>query len=228
MPRRSALVVIIVLALAGGAIINLAVAWACCWWQKPVNRLGLVESIRVSDEAKRMWADVFGESIFLDRPEDMNKLDPATTPTSPIYGAMAFWLMENRWQSVGMERWWIFDMSRSIAPNVRIVRAGWPLFAFGCRIVNEPSSRAAARSAWERGGFEVRSDNRRIEFPWKPMWPGFAANTMLYSLVIVTTCLAARAFRRARRRRRGLCVECGYPVGVSEACSECGSIIVRG
>ena len=33
--------------------------------------------------------------------------------------------------------------------------------------------------------------------------------------------------RRTRRRRRGQCEKCAYPIGVSPVCTECGAAVVR-
>jgi hypothetical protein len=50
---------------------------------------------------------------------------------------------------------------------------------------------------------------------------GFVGNAVLYASVAWVIVFAPRAFKR-RRRRHLRCVQCGYPVGVSPVCTECG------
>ncbi len=58
----------------------------------------------------------------------------------------------------------------------------------------------------------------------RPIWPGFAVNTLFYATFLwLLTCLTI-AVRRFLRLRRGLCPACGYDLrhGEHEACPECG------
>ncbi len=50
-------------------------------------------------------------------------------------------------------------------------------------------------------------------------------NSMLLGLPLVVVCLGARALKRARRRRRGLCVKCKYQVAGLATCPECGTAV---
>ena len=60
------------------------------------------------------------------------------------------------------------------------------------------------------------------ELPLRPLWPGFAINTIFYATFLwLLTCLAI-AVRRSLRLRRGLCPKCAYPMGGSAVCTECG------
>jgi hypothetical protein len=58
--------------------------------------------------------------------------------------------------------------------------------------------------------------------PLKPIWPGFAINTIFYAAMLWLLFVTPGAARRWRRRRRGLCPNCAYPVGQSPTCTECG------
>jgi hypothetical protein len=57
--------------------------------------------------------------------------------------------------------------------------------------------------------------------PLRPLWPGFALNTLifaaLFGLVFVPSLL-----RKRLRRQNACCPHCGYPAGPSPICSECG------
>lgn len=67
--------------------------------------------------------------------------------------------------------------------------------------------------------------------PLRPLWPGFALNTLCYALLSVLLWLllvqGSHRFRRLLRRRRGLCINCGYDLrgasGGGGLCPECGA-----
>jgi hypothetical protein len=58
--------------------------------------------------------------------------------------------------------------------------------------------------------------------PLRPLWPGFAINTIFYAAILLALFFAPGSVRRMIRRRRGLCPACAYPVGTSPVCTECG------
>jgi len=68
------------------------------------------------------------------------------------------------------------------------------------------------------------SDIRSL--PLRPIWPGFAINTLLYATILWLP-FGALAVRRRRRIRRGLCPKCAYDLRGSPhdaaACPECGA-----
>ncbi len=63
------------------------------------------------------------------------------------------------------------------------------------------------------------------ELPTRPLWIGFAINTVFYAVIIWLLFTAPFALRRWRRVRRGLCSKCAYPVGASDVCTECGRAV---
>jgi hypothetical protein len=65
-----------------------------------------------------------------------------------------------------------------------------------------------------------------LDVPYRPLWPGFAINTMFYAAILWLLFAAPFAVRRRRRIKRGLCVACGYDLkGLPTAaqCPECGA-----
>jgi hypothetical protein len=62
--------------------------------------------------------------------------------------------------------------------------------------------------------------------PLKPIWPGFAINTVFYAAILWLLFAAPFALRRRRRIKRCLCPKCAYPVGTSEVCTECGAAVM--
>jgi hypothetical protein len=67
---------------------------------------------------------------------------------------------------------------------------------------------------------------RDVRFLITPIWPGFAINTLLYAglcwAIVHGLQTAFWLFVHKRRRRRGLCVACKYPVAGLVICPECG------
>ena len=59
--------------------------------------------------------------------------------------------------------------------------------------------------------------------PMKPLWPGFAFNTIFYAAMLWVVFFVPGIVKRRVRRRRGLCPACAYPVGTSDVCTECGA-----
>ncbi len=61
----------------------------------------------------------------------------------------------------------------------------------------------------------------------RPLWPGFAINTLFYAGLVWLLFAVPRALRRRRRVKQGLCPKCAYPVGASDFCTECGAAVNR-
>lgn len=66
-------------------------------------------------------------------------------------------------------------------------------------------------------------DPYMTDFPLGPLWPGQLVNSAFYGVLMFGAMTAARALGRGRRRRKGLCPWCAYPVGNTGPCSECGA-----
>ena len=63
--------------------------------------------------------------------------------------------------------------------------------------------------------------------PLRPIWPGFAINTIFYAVILWLPFAAFGRSRRRRRTKRGLCPACAYPVGTNPVCTECGRAVKR-
>ncbi len=66
--------------------------------------------------------------------------------------------------------------------------------------------------------------NPRV-LPLRPLWPGFAVNTLFYTVILWFMICGPFALRRLIRMKRGLCPACAYPVGETTVCSECGKAL---
>lgn len=59
--------------------------------------------------------------------------------------------------------------------------------------------------------------------PLRPIWPGFAINSISYAAVAWLLWVLYAMSIRLQRQWRGRCGRCAYPVGTSPVCTECGS-----
>jgi hypothetical protein len=130
---------------------------------------------------------------------------------------------------------------------VFVTSAGWPLPTLTCAgrldpeqgIIGSWVTRREQRSCavalpgpWYEGApqREQFSPNYVPQLPVRPLWAGFAVNTLCYVGGAWVIAVGPSAIRRMVRRRRGLCAKCGYDLdGLAAApdgctvCPECGA-----
>ena len=112
------------------------------------------------------------------------------------------------------------------------LRAGFPIFALeGNSLVTELDASEHLASMGRlldlhrrKTGIWTKPLQVRPGFVllFRPVWPGFAVNTLLYAVVAWVLACGPFALRRFIRVKRGLCPKCAYPVGESWVCSACG------
>ena len=113
--------------------------------------------------------------------------------------------------------------------QVLVLQSGVPFKCLRWTNVTWPGTDDA--SVWVRGFETTRpsapsSDNRRI--PLMPEPVGMVLNVLIVSAAIVLPRMAWRRAVVARRRRKGLCLKCAYPIEPSVAtCPECGEAYAK-
>jgi hypothetical protein len=101
-------------------------------------------------------------------------------------------------------------------------RAGWPFYSLHGGIVNHMGTVRRVDALELPDSLASKAHNADRRLPLAPLWPGFAINTLFYAAILWVLFIGPFKLRRRRRLRHGLCPACAYPVGVSEACTECG------
>jgi hypothetical protein len=100
---------------------------------------------------------------------------------------------------------------------------GWPLPCLWHRFMLDDDGRMALEGHWSLTG-DPRRSNWTDAIPARIVWKGLAVDTAVYSIVAAAVFFGPGAVRRARRRRRGWCVRCGYDLrGAAGPCPECGA-----
>jgi len=223
-PQRRAIILAAVWLVAGIAI-NIALAWGLAAWETrrsaPLRQtLGVAQlPLPVRD----LWEEHFGPTIFVDSFNDVarwNDLHPAPLPGDPV----PRWIRIERLHMMGVDEWRLTDQIISVYLGMTIVDTGWPLRSMRSVLVHRGQG-----SSELHGGLIVDAGAASDAIlPTAPLRFGFLANSLLSAAVLLGLTSLSVALRRAKRRRRGLCAACGYPVGTSPVCTECGAPISRG
>jgi hypothetical protein len=108
------------------------------------------------------------------------------------------------------------------------VASGWPMRSLRlCYYIKVPPPSVHFDPAWSglllahRANVTGRGDTV-CALPLMPVWNGFVVNTAIYAAAAMVIPMAVRGMVRGRRRRRGVCVWCGYAHGGAGVCPECG------
>ncbi len=94
----------------------------------------------------------------------------------------------------------------------------------GTHVLSGLPARSMSGEAWDAGQLQ-KSSNLFVDSGWiplRPIWPGFAINTIFYAAILWLLIPGSFTLRRFLRLRRGLCPKCAYPMGESSVCTECG------
>ncbi len=142
--------------------------------------------------------------------------------------------IESACRATGVE---VVFLRPAAGPRTRSHRSGWPLRALEGRALDALGAGAdpvGHRWAVEASGelqleYSIVSGKpkvvsvRRI-MPLRPMWPGFALNTLIFAAAVPACLTLARTSQRVLRRLRGRCTRCGYDLRGEPGggCPECG------
>ncbi len=212
MKRR---ITIILLLLAGGAVVNVAVAW------------GIAYRTQVIADSGRSATAIEREYWAARSPHAL------PCPTT-IFVSFAH---QSRLGYIRIECLW--DCGSGLhSPSLSVgeTSAGLPMHSFSSlysRLNLDPETGFSLaphlrRTIMYNGTIVGEGGGRggRLRYiPYRPIFPGFIINTFFYALLLWLLFAAPFAARRTLRRRRGQCEKCAYPIGVSPVCTECGAAV---
>lgn len=205
-----------------GALVSVAVAWGAEYLNTPLPPFNA--SSAVVHEVGRGWPLPISEwpawTEGADRPER-----PSTVFTyRPALGARVTLGLGSQNGTT-----WFVKESRSgwpmgCAARFTVSDTGMPLpktIPAGSRENDRPWY--AGWNLVDKAPTNTWAQPEPVYFPVQPVWFGLAVNSMFYGGSLHFAAFGVGRIRRARRRRRGCCEACGYPIGVGPVCSECGA-----
>ncbi len=212
-----------------GAIVNVAVAWGCAVWINPI-KFDSDMDIRFRRTGQYTW-------------EFVETKAPGTTLlwstrgwrkeilTIPDHGAAPEELVPS-WSDLG-ELSNAFQKIVARAPDSLVIERkwvhcyGWPARSLWSHWnkIDPGDSPPIYRSEGYFLQLEPWEDFVPRALPIRPIWSGFVSNTVLYAIVLWLLTLGPFTLRRVIRRKRGLCIKCGYDLRGAEhdVCPECGA-----
>ncbi|MCH8343390.1 MAG: hypothetical protein IH983_05340 [Planctomycetes bacterium] len=211
-----------------GAVVNVAVAWGITAHAE-FNETSLRQTQETIEDSewprvvpqhwppvRTAWdAHAFGWRVrrFMGRRLDEDR----TTGQLEVSEHFLVDIYEVGWPSGSLqwETWLDFTISRN------------PQVTTSYRFKGQPAR------TWWRSGIPV--SDQRFGFgsrswkglPIRPVYFGFAINTLFYAGILWLVIAGRFALRRHIRRKRGLCVACGYDLRHADhaACPECGGLL---
>lgn len=218
--RRRMLIIAALLLL--GSMINVVVALSCALWMPGGGMVGTV--ITGAPDASQQW-------YKSNKPWNLNKNFAGVLEESNPDFAGIGWRQQRLWEPSTDEPQGNMPIGLWRRPKVAFAfrtYSGWPMFClYGeqwTRYINggersETIYKFASALSVERG--MVTRDSARI-IPLRPIWLGFITNTAIFAGILWLAICGPFVLRRFLRNRRSCCSGCGYPVGTSEVCTECG------
>ena len=184
-----------------GAIVNVAVAWGCAKWFDWIEMITL-------------------------RPTLTNTFDPAAWRLDNLPKS---WPDKPSFALTRRTGWFLFtDQMKYLDDEGAFIlhdfRFGVPSKSLTCyKLLVSQKSRWT--TSWRYANSRLGGD---YPLPLHPIWPGFAFNTIFYATILWLLTLAPFTARRLIRRKRGLCIKCGYDLCGTEhyACPECGKELI--
>ncbi len=199
----------LVLLVLLGAVVNVAVAWGCATWIVPLtNDLAAFQrqiNAPLRSDYRRWWAT--------HAPSGFQK-----EPVVAVRFANVCVTHVSMWKPVA------FTPEGTFADDLVLrMRAGLPLRAVEGAYWQAAGTPTAGTPKYTLDAVVVLPANRP-KILLRPVWPGFAINTIFYSALLWLLMCGPSVLRRFLRMRRGLCPQCAYDLRADFAhgCPECG------
>ena len=206
-----------------GAVVNVAVAWGSALWiDLPINNPLYSNLSTPGGEWFARTLIAFGTTQVRSERKKQSSAgyasDLSPKQVVPYWGEILMTpTVEYQAGGPGIREWRVID------------GRGWPI-----RTLWSETSRCVGVGSFlpcERNRYAIPiswplwSSNARVRsLPLRPIWPGFAINTVFYAVSLWLLTLGPFTARRMIRRKRGHCIKCGYDLrhAEHEVCPECG------
>ena len=109
-----------------------------------------------------------------------------------------------------------------------VTRAGWPMRCFEGEWWSQTEGVRTTTFEKRERLWKVASRTnppRELTLPTRVMPMGFAVNSLMFATLLWLIFSAPFDYRRWKRIKRSCCSTCGYPVGTSAVCTECGGFV---
>ena len=227
--------------VVAGAVVNVAVAWACALWLDPfrsdaehAHEVAQVD-LGIPLERETLWTGVDWQVIRWSRP---GVLVIASQRSRGVFGRSP-WLKPTDTPPIALCPSWsdlqtpseAFQSSAADSDSRFLVASGWPRLSMWCELESQRGiSPYGTDVTGINGGVELPLPPRKItsrhdvprSIPLHPVPLPTILNIMFYAAVLWIVMAGFFALRCVARRRRGLCPKCAYPMGESATCTECG------
>lgn len=229
------------LLLAGGAVVNVAVAWGLAFRGTPETASDSSRPYFNSEPEFPFWSMELAEGPGWARAFWFG--DTGIFANGPGGGwALALGLRPRERREIRPPHWsrmdWQTPPRANQWPSLRVDDArGWPALSLASHVRMEvvvsptqPIATITTSRAWivddtQLQQFVLDAEWTTVIVPFRPVFPGFIINTLFYGLFLWLLFAAPFAARRLLRRSRGQCRKCAYPIGVSRVCTECGAAV---
>jgi hypothetical protein len=228
--KRKACVLVLLL-LAGGAIVNVAVAWGCAFnidFTEDLSKNTASSSTKDSNADKPFWVLMqtiprLGARRVVSLPWVFSRSKAPSTVVSPQYWSRT--ANPPTESDIQTFSGWTEDAR------------GFPMLATYCYwqadangiCVNEQVRYGIPLEQRKVHPITQETDLRAI--PLYPIWPGFAINTIFYAAILALLFYGPGKVWRFVRVKRGRCPACGYIIALgtcaSGVCSECGATLPK-
>jgi hypothetical protein len=164
---------------------------------------------------------------------DRDPTDPTPTPTTPTTPPMHKRIDT---EAAAFSRTPVAQLVETGRANMEVQSIGWPWrsLMFVTKLeINNPKKwkrhwqiNTGLRNHAQRTTefWKIQENDDLLLLPLRPIWPGFALDTTVLAGLWALPVIGWPMVRLRRRKRRGLCLACGYDLtGTPDSCPECGS-----
>lgn len=214
---------LLALCMLPGAVVNILVAWSCAAWSEArlagphasfpdaEQARSIVESNGLVYEPSRPWrVSGFGAHWAL--------IDASLVKDDGSIGLVQVLHVQAGWPAKSLQ-------GGGVALHAGVAYK-WDSAYDGVALPYSTAGPAPYWRALSTGDLLSTTMDLRRVLPGRPMWTGFAANSVFWCATLWILLQGLHAILGRWRRARGRCPDCAYPIGSSPRCSECGRHLV--